>query len=658
MIRERVTGAGVALLGLLIFTVLIPWGIDQPGNVEHTALAPDFWPQIIAVIMMVLGVLQAIRPAPDDEDEDGGENSGRWLHRLPGLAVALGGLFGFYALIPSLGMVVPGAALIFGLMVFGGERRWGLAATVAAGVPFAALRLLRARRGHPDPPRRLRDPARLSRPVSEHLLEALSLFLTFQNVAILFLGVLIGAVVGAIPGMTTPMGVALALPFTFTMQPVTGILLLLGIYKGGLYGGSITAILIKAPGTPAASCTVLDGYPLTRKGEARKALDIALYASCFADFVSNLSLILLAGLLAGFALKFGPPEFFTLIVFSLTIIAGVSGRNLVKGMASAALGLLFATIGLDMVYGTNRFIFDNWNLMGGLSFIPVLIGLFALPEIIHYFAQKLSDVREATTVSGTGAGMADFRRCFKSILRGSLIGVVLGAIPGIGGAPSAFLSYSEAKRTSPNSRNFGKGELEGVAAAEAGNNGVAGATMIPLLALGVPGDVITAVILGAFMIHGLRPGPVMFVDNLPMIYALFIGIMLSSAYLFVIGKFSIRAISRISEVPNRILYPVVLVFCLFGSFAINHSMFDVLMMVLMGCVGYVMMLLRFPAPPFLIAFILGPLLEDNFRQSMILSEGGLGILVRSGICWFFWALTLLSLVLLVRSRKRNIPLSG
>ena len=204
----------------------------------------------------------------------------------------------------------------------------------------------------------------------DNLLEAVSLFLTFQNVAILFVGVLIGAVIGAIPGMTTPMGVALALPFTFTMQPVTGILLLLGIYKGGLYGGSITAILIKAPGTPAASCTVLDGYPMTRKGEARKALDIALYASCFADFISNLSLILLAGVLAGFALKFGPPEFFTLIVFSLTIIAGVSGENLVKGVASAALGLLFATIGLDMVYGTNRFIFDNWNLMGGLSFIP------------------------------------------------------------------------------------------------------------------------------------------------------------------------------------------------------------------------------------------------------------------------------------------------
>ena len=396
-----------------------------------------------------------------------------------------------------------------------------------------------------------------------HLAEAAALFFTIENVLIVLLGVLIGAFIGAIPGMTTPMGVALALPFTFTLQPVTGILLLLGIYKGGLYGGSITAILIKAPGTPAASCTVLDGYPLTQKGEARKALDIALYASCFADFVSNLSLILLAGLLAGFALRFGPPEFFTLILFSLTIIAGVSGDNLVKGIASACLGLMFAVIGLDMVFGTNRFLFGNWNLMGGLSFIPVLIGLFALPEIIQFFTRKATEQIKSAKMSGIGAGLADFKRCFKSIFRGSVIGVILGAIPGIGGAPSAFLSYSEARRTSPNRDNFGKGELEGVAAAEAGNNGVAGATMIPLLALGVPGDVITAVILGAFMIHGLRPGPLLFVENLSLIYALFIGIMLSSVYLFIVGKFTIRAISRISEVPNRILYPIVLVFCPF-----------------------------------------------------------------------------------------------
>ncbi|MGK0272078.1 MAG: putative tricarboxylic transport membrane protein [Cocleimonas sp.] len=492
----------------------------------------------------------------------------------------------------------------------------------------------------------------------DNLNEAFSLFLSFENIAIVFVGVLIGTIVGAIPGMTTPMGVALALPFTFTMQPVTGILLLIGIYKGGLYGGSITAILIKAPGTPAASCTVLDGYPLTQKGEARKALDIALYASIFADFMSNLALIMLAGLLAGFALKFGPPEFFTLIVFSLTIIAGVSGDNLIKGIISAALGLMLATIGLDSIYGTNRLIFDNWQLMGGLNFIPVLIGLFALPEIIHYFTKNASGRVHKAVMSGAGAGMKEFKQCFKSIFRGSLIGVVLGAIPGIGGAPAAFLSYSEARRNSKNPENFGKGELEGVAAAEAGNNGVAGATLIPLLALGVPGDVITAVILGAFMIHGLRPGPLMFVENLPMIYALFIGIMLSSAYLFIIGKFSIKAISRISEVPNSILYPIVVVLCLYGTFAINNSSFDVLVMLIMGILGYFMMIFKFPAAPFLIAFILGPLLEDNFRQSMVLSEGSLNILIRSPICWFFWSLTAISVFLLIKSKQKNIPLAG
>ena len=492
----------------------------------------------------------------------------------------------------------------------------------------------------------------------ENLIQAIGLFFTFQNILIILAGVLIGAMVGAIPGMSTPMGVALVLPFTFTMEPITGILLLLGVYKGGLYGGSITAILIKAPGTPAAACTVLDGYPLTQKGQARKALDMALYASCFADFVSNLSLILLAGVLAGLALKFGPPEFFTLILFSLTIIAGVSGDNIVKGIASACLGLMFAVIGLDMVYGTNRFLFGNWNLMGGLSFIPVLIGLFALPEIIHFFVNDAVDRVKTVAMGGGGAGLADFRRCFKSILRGSLIGVVLGAIPGIGGAPSAFLSYSEARRTSGNRDNFGKGELEGVAAAEAGNNGVAGATMIPLLALGVPGDVITAIILGAFMIHGLRPGPLLFVENISLVYALFVGIMLSSLYLFIVGKFTIRLISRIAEVPNRILYPMVLLLCLFGTFAINNNMFDVLVMLLMGCIGYVMMLYRFPAPPFLIAFILGPLLEDNFRQSLILSDGGMGILFRSPICAMFWMLTVLSVVLLANSRRKNIPLGA
>ncbi len=472
------------------------------------------------------------------------------------------------------------------------------------------------------------------------IVSAFALFATIENILILGLGVVIGTIVGAIPGMTTPMAVALTLPFTFTMQPVTGILLLLGVYKGGIYGGSITAILINAPGTPAASCTALDGYPMAKRGEARRALDMALIASVIADFISNLSLILFAGVLASFALRFGSPEMFTLILFALTIIAGVSGDQLLKGFGSACLGLILATVGLDLIFGTNRFVFGNWDLMSGLTFIPVLIGLFALPEIINFYMRRMETL-EQSPLAGIGAKLQDVKRCFKSIIRGSVIGVILGAIPGIGGAPSAFLSYAEARRNSPNKDNFGKGEIEGVAAAEAGNNGVAGATLIPLLALGIPGDIITAIILGAFMIHGLRPGPLMFQENIVLIYALFIGIMLSSIYLFVVGKASIKLISKIADVPHRILFPIVFVLCVFGAYAVNNSTFDVLVMMIMGLVGFFMLKLKIPAAPFLIAFILGPILEDNFRQSLLISKGSLSIFFSSVICWIFWFFTCL-----------------
>ena len=485
----------------------------------------------------------------------------------------------------------------------------------------------------------------------ENLSIAFGIFASFENVAVLFIGVIVGTIVGAIPGMTPTTGVALTLPFTFYMQPVTGILLLLGVYKGGNYGGSIPAILISTPGTPAAACTVLDGYPLAQQGKANKALHMALYASVFADFLSNISLIFFAAFIASFALKFGPPEFFTLILFSLTIIAGVAGDSLAKGLVSAALGLLLATIGLDLIYGTERFVFGEPELLGGLKFIPVLIGLFAMPLVINHYSKKYVPHQKTTDVGSEGVTMEEWKRSFKGIFRGSLIGVALGAIPGIGGAPASFMAYSEAKRTSKNSHNFGKGEIEGIGAAEAGNNGVCGATMIPLLALGVPGDVITAVILGAFMIHGLQPGPLLFQDNITIVYAIFMGIMLSSLYLLVVGKLGIKFLAKIADVPNSILYPVVLVLCVFGAYAIGNTLFDIMLMMVMGVVGFIMMKFAVPAAPFLIAFILGPILEDSFRQSLVLSDGSFGIFARGPICWFFLTLAAGSLLVIL---KRNL----
>jgi putative tricarboxylic transport membrane protein len=489
--------------------------------------------------------------------------------------------------------------------------------------------------------------------VIDNIAAALPLVANVESFMALFIGIVVGVIAGAIPGMSATMAVALTLPFTFSLQPITGILLLLGVYKGGIFGGSIPAILIKTPGTPASSATVLDGYPMAEKGQAGKALGMALYASCTADVMSNLALILLAGWLASFALSFGPPEFFTLILFSLTIIAGVSGQNLVLGLMSAVLGLLLATVGLDLVYGTNRFNMNDPNLMGGLNFIAVLIGLFAIPEILAYVRNPRVRGGDIRALGSQHVTFDEYRKCFKSIARGGVIGVILGSIPGIGAAPSAFLSYSEARRNSPNKDNFGKGEIEGVAAAEAGNNGVCGATLIPLLALGIPGDVITAIIIGAFMIHNLQPGPMMFIANADIIYALFLGLIISSVLLLFVGSVAIRLFRYIAEVPRAVLLPAVFTLCVYGVYAVNNSVFDIGVMIVMGWLGYFMMCNRIPAAPFLIAFILGPLLEDNFRQAMLMSNGSPVILFRSPITWIFWALTAITVAALIRTGMRQ-----
>jgi putative tricarboxylic transport membrane protein len=487
----------------------------------------------------------------------------------------------------------------------------------------------------------------------ENFLAGMQMFSHPQNYLAIFLGVGIGIFIGAIPGFTGAMGVALALPFTFYIHPITAILFLVGIYKGAIYGGSITAILIKTPGTPAAACTVLDGYPMAKKGQAGKALGMALYASVVADFVSNLSLILLAAPIASFALRFGPPEFFALITFSLTIIAGVSGKSLIKGIIAGGLGLIAATIGLDSVYGSTRFAFESVNLMGGLNFIPVLIGLFAIPEILNEFGKRQGVRPKVFDLGQQRLRLSEFKRSLKTIIRGSIIGVIIGAIPGIGGAPAAFLSYNEAKRGSKHPDTFGQGEIEGVAAAESGNNGVCGATLIPLLTLGVPGDVITAILLGAFMIHDLKPGPILFQKNIDVIYGIFVGIMLSSIAMLIIGKFSIRLFSRIGKVPVSFLFPAVLVLCVYGTYAVDNKMFDILVMLVMGLIGYFMLLFEIPPAPFLIAFILGPMFEDNMRRSLLLSKGDPVIFFRTAICWVFLGLTVLSIWLIVQRNLRG-----
>jgi len=486
----------------------------------------------------------------------------------------------------------------------------------------------------------------------EQFLIGLKLMVTWHNVMFALLGVAVGIFVGSIPGLTVTMAMALMVPLTFQMDPIPAIAMLLGVYKGGMFGGSISAILINAPGTPAASATVLDGFPMTQKGQALKALKMALYASVTADTMSDVVLILVAPPLARLALRFGPPEIFSLVLFSLTIIAAVSGRSLIKGLLAATLGVLFATVGMDPVAGTSRFTFGYVEMLKGIGLLPMLIGLFAVSEVLIRVEAEVMEgikglfIKDSDRPEDRRVSWAEFRRCLRTILRGTALGTFLGAIPGIGSTITAFLNYGMAQRASKHPERFGQGELEGVAAAESGNSAVCGATLIPLLSLGIPGDIVTAVLLGAFMIQGIAPGPTMFQEHGRVIYALFVGLMVCNLGNLLIGSLSVRAARNVLRIPQKVLYPTILLLCFVGTYAIDNSLFDVQAMFFFGILGYVMRKFDYPLAPLLIAFVLGPMLENALRQALIMSDGDIGIFISRPISLGFLLLTVLTVSLI------------
>jgi len=493
----------------------------------------------------------------------------------------------------------------------------------------------------------------------ENFLVGTSIILHWQHLLAIIVGSTLGLVVGTIPGLTATMAVALILPLTFDMDFVTSIMLLVGAYKGGIFGGSITAILLNTPGTPASACTVLDGYALTKQGKGVKALKMAKYSSTLGDFCSDLVLIAVAAPLASIALKFGPPEIAMLIFFSLTIVAGVAGKSMLKGLVSGCLGLLLATVGLDPIMTTRRLSFNIVELDSGISLIPLLIGLFALSEVIYQLGKKSMThadqfvIKHSSDPADNRVSWVEFKRSFRTIMRGTVIGTGIGIIPGIGTGIASFMSYARAKRVSKNPEKFGRGSLEGVAASESGNSAVVGATFIPLLTLGIPGDIITAVIMGAFMIQGFIPGPLLFKDHSQIIYAIFVGFIICDVVYFIIGSIAMKYAAYLSKVPRNILFPVVMLFCVVGSYAIQHSMFDIAIMIFFGIVGFFMMKLEFASAPLLIAFILSPIGEIALRQSLLMSSGSLSIFVTRPIALGFLILTVVSIIGIVRSHFKR-----
>ena len=417
----------------------------------------------------------------------------------------------------------------------------------------------------------------------EQFLGGLQILAQWQNFLIIPIGLAIGIVVGAIPGWSSDLGIILCLPLTDGMDPTMAILMLLAIYCGGTYGGSITAILINTPGTSANAATLFDGYPMTVKGKAFKALQMALYASTIGGLISAFALLFLAPLIAKITLLFGPAEYFALAVFGLSVIAGVSNNSIFKGLIGACIGLFMATVGIDAISGTSRFIFGQRKLMAGIDLIIALIGLFAISEILmksKYDPKTDHKTISASAITKDKITKEEYRRCRKPIALGSLIGVIIGATPGTGGGLAAFIAYNQTKQASKHPETFGHGEIEGVAASESANNGACGATMIPMLTLGVPGDGATAILMGAFMLHGMVPGPTLFSEQGNVLYAIMIGLIVVNIFMYIIGNVFTRFYAHITRIPYEILAPIVLTFCIAGSYSTNNRVYDIYIMVI------------------------------------------------------------------------------
>lgn len=438
------------------------------------------------------------------------------------------------------------------------------------------------------------------------------------------LGVLLGVVVGAIPGLSATVGIAIFLPFTFALEPLAGISLLLGIYNGACYAGAIPAVLLRTPGTPASAATVLDGYPMTQNGKAGQALSLSLVASVAGGLISTFLVVFLSPYIASFALSLGPAEYFTLSVMALAIIATLGEGALAKGLISGALGALIGTIGLDGISGYNRFTFGVTGFTGGIELIPLLVGLFGAAEAL----KQMEKVRKGDSFGSIG----NFRLRWETIkdttgtLLGSTgIGFIIGLLPGVGGDIGGYVAYNETKRFSRKpSLRFGQGEPRGVVAAESANNAAQVGGLVPTLTLGIPGNAAAAVLVGALLVQGIQPGPGLFTGNSQLVYGIYAAMVIGFVVLLFVGAGGIHLWAQLLRVSPRVLWPVVLVLSTIGAYAVRTNITDVVVMLCAALLGYLMIKLGYPVAPLLIGVIVGPLAEDNFRLAMIQHGSSLG----------------------------------
>ena len=479
----------------------------------------------------------------------------------------------------------------------------------------------------------------------QHLMLGFGICFQPINLLVCFIGVLVGTLVGVLPGIGPVAAISLVLPATFKITPVQSLIMLAGIYYGAMYGGSTTSILVNVPGEAASVVTCLDGYQMARQGRAGPALGIAAFGSFIAGTFGVIGLVFLAPPLAEIALKFGPPEYFSLVILGVTLVSYLGGGSLIKDLMMATVGLLLASIGTDIMTGAQRFTFGVIEIAEGWGLVPVVMGLFGISEVLVNIEQELktSSIVEGK-IKNLLPNLKDWRDSKWPIIRGSILGFFIGILPGGGALISSFASYAIEKKVSKHPEKFGKGAIEGVAGPESANNSAAQAAFIPLLTLGIPANAVMAILLGALMIHGITPGPLLMEKYPDLFWGTIASMYVGNGMLLILNLPLIGIWVQILKVPYPILFPLILLFCLIGSYSINNMVMDVLVMVVFGLVGYLMKKTNFSGAPLILAFVLGPMLEDNLRRSLIMSYGHFNIFYTRPISAIFIITALIILV--------------
>ncbi|WP_432361279.1 tripartite tricarboxylate transporter permease [Sporosarcina sp. UB5] len=481
--------------------------------------------------------------------------------------------------------------------------------------------------------------------------------LTWQNIMFVFIGVLAGTVIGMLPGLGPISAIAVMIPLSYGMHPASALILMAGVYYGAIFGGSTSSVLLNAPGVASTVATTFDGYPMAQQGKAGKALAIAAVASFIGGTFATVGLMLVAPQLSKVALTFGPAEYFALMLLGLTAISSLSDGSTVKAFISACAGIMVATIGIDSQTGTQRFTFGNVKLYDGIDFLVIALGLFALAEVTSLIiSRKESLFKSGSNIGSLRITKTEAKKMAVPVGRQSVFGFLIGVLPGAGATIASFLAYISEKKLSKDPESFGKGNIVGVAAPESANNAAAGGSFVPLLTLGIPGSGTTAIMLGALLVVGVQPGPMLLSDHPDVFWGVIASMYIGNVMLLILNLPLIPYIARILYIPKGMLISLILIFCLVGVYGVSFNTFDLYLLIIFGVIGYAMRLLSFPAAPFILAFILGGMMETSYRQAMTISSGNFMIFLErpiSAVLIGIAALSLFAPVIIERISKRN-----